>query len=358
MKLTSILIGFLPLTLAAACGGSSSDDDGESVPLEELPAAYAEAYCDALERCAGPLLDIFLAGEDCVALTTTRVQEELPNWQAAIDDGRMTYHGEQVETCVADIGARSCEAFNERGGDACSAVFEGATAVGQPCTLGDECAGDARCEFDSGCPGRCAPLGGEGEDCGENDDCASGLVCNGTCEQPAGAGDLCQAGNADCSLGYLCVGADEANGLAGNCRTYDEVFAGGQGEGCDIAGGEWCSADLVCQVDTITADGIEASCAANVGSAEPCRLAVPDQCPDDEFCDVPAMMIEGTCKPRPTIGQACAGLGGDVCAAGARCNAGTCKGLTALGGSCADDDVCYSENCSLDGECVSGNSCE
>ena len=43
MKFYRILKGLLPLTLAAVACGSSDDDDesGSSVPIEELPAAYA-----------------------------------------------------------------------------------------------------------------------------------------------------------------------------------------------------------------------------------------------------------------------------------------------------------------------------
>lgn len=361
MKSTRVLFGILPLALAAACSGSSDDDDGgSSVPLDDVPAAYSQAVCDTLTRCAEPLLEVFLVGEDCVANTTARLEEELSAWQAAIDDGRVEYHGDQVESCLADVRARACEDFNERGSGPCEQVFVGTTALGGDCTLDDECAGDAYCDFENACPGTCVELAGEGRSCNENDDCASGLTCSnatGACEQPGGAGDLCGMDNPDCGLGYLCAGANALMGEPGNCRSYDEVFAGAEGDACDILAFELCQTGLVCQVDAFGVDGIEASCAANVGSAAACRLAVPDQCPDDEYCDVPENMLEGTCRPRPAAGEACGGSDGNVCAAGARCNGGTCKALTELGGSCVTGDVCLSESCD-GGQCVSRNSCE
>jgi hypothetical protein len=108
------------------------------------------------------------------------------------------------------------------------------------------------------------------------------------------------------------------------------------------------------------------SCAARVGSGEACRLAFPDQCPEDEYCNLtPAGVmlgvVDSTCVPRPAAGEPCGGLNSDVCAANARCNPGAdsndCKALTEIGGGCNVDAVCYSDHC-VDGTCASANSCE
>src|SRR5688572_18799253 len=100
MKLYRILIGLLPLTVIAACGSSDDDDEDAGVPLDDLPAAYADALCEAYMRCAGPLFEIFLVGENCVTNTTIRVEEGLPAFEQAIEDGRIEYNGNQVGACT------------------------------------------------------------------------------------------------------------------------------------------------------------------------------------------------------------------------------------------------------------------
>ena len=365
MKFYRVLIALLPLTLVAACGGDDDDDDSAaSVPLEDLPATYAGAACEAYTNCLGPLFDVFLAGEDCVTNFGKRVDEQLPDFQQAIDDGRVAYHGDQVAACAADLRSRECAELQQRGSGPCEAVFTGTVALGESCSLDEECAGGAFCDFGATCPGTCRELAAEGDECNEDDDCASGLVCSDAdqiCEEPAGPGDVCQGGNADCALGYMCAGADEDMNQPGNCRAYDEVFSAGDGDTCDPDNGVLCQSGLTCQIEAI-ADPLEWSCAQKVGSGDTCRPAFPDQCPDDEYCNVPPAMIalgmiDGTCEPRPGAGDPCGGLESNVCAPNLRCNGGTCKALTEIGGGCMVDAVCYSEHC-VDGECASANSCE
>jgi hypothetical protein len=364
MKLYRILIGLLPLTLTAACGGSDDDDEGSSVPLEDVPAAYAGAICEAYTRCLGPLFDVFLSGEDCTQNFTIRVEEELPSFQQALDDGRMTYHGDQLAACTADIRSRDCSELQQRGTGPCEAIFVGTVALGESCSLDEECTGSAFCDFGATCPGTCRELAAEGDGCNEDDDCQSGLVCSDaeqSCETPAGAGDLCQAGNPDCEIGYLCAGANADMNQPGNCRAYDEVFSAGSGDTCDPTNGVLCTSDLTCQIEVV-ANPLEWSCAPKVGSGDTCRPAFPDQCPADEYCNVNAAavalgMLDGTCEPRPGPGEPCGGFDSTVCAANTRCNGGTCKELTHIGGGCMVDDVCYSDHCA-DGQCASANSCE
>jgi hypothetical protein len=353
------------LWLAAACGSSTDDDTPRAIPLEEVPAVYAEALCESLTRCAGPLLEVFLAGEDCVTTTTERISEEIPRLEQAIEDGRVQYRGDRLQACADEIRSRGCATLNDREPDVCQQALDGTVAIGGDCVMDEECDGAARCDFAAACPGQCTELAAEGEACDENDHCASGLSCSetsGRCETPGGPGDACEAGEPSCGFGYACAGADAENDQPGHCRTYDEVFAGADGDVCDPVNAVLCAPSLSCQVDAFTvATGIEAHCAPSVGSAASCRVAFPDQCPDDEYCDVPASALEGTCKPRPAIGQPC-GLEpfeteGTICEAYARCNGGVCKALSNLGESCAVDAVCYSGHCEA-GSCGSTASCE
>ncbi len=69
-----LLVGVAALTFTVACGSDDDDDGGDgsggsgngsSVPIEDVPAAYATAACEAYERCAGSVLDLLNPGEDC-----------------------------------------------------------------------------------------------------------------------------------------------------------------------------------------------------------------------------------------------------------------------------------------------------
>ncbi|HEV8247253.1 MAG TPA: Dickkopf N-terminal cysteine-rich domain-containing protein [Polyangiaceae bacterium] len=360
------LVCLAALASAAACGGSSSDHDnsGTVEPVDQLPTIYTQAYCDALTACAGPLLAVFLPGEDCVTRTLPGFEEELSRIQAAIDAGKVVYHGDKIDACAEEIRMRDCAGFLERESDLCRAALDGTVALDGDCTMDEECSGVAYCDFAAACPGTCKPLEPAGSTCGADSDCASGLVCSGTtqrCVEPAGPGDLCKGGEPDCALGYICAGADDANNTPGNCRSYDEVFNGSDGAACDPVATELCDLGLVCAVDGLDQAGLMASCAAHVTSGKACKIAFPDQCPDDEYCDVPMNMLDGTCKPRPAAGEPCApgpiDRVGSICAPYARCDSGTCRGLANLGESCSSNDVCYSSNCQ-GGACVSSSSCE
>jgi hypothetical protein len=180
------------------------------------------------------------------------------------------------------------------------------------------------------------------------------------CEAPAGAGDLCQAGEPDCEPGFFCAGADENSDQPGNCRTYEEVFSAGLGEACSFQEGTLCQTNLACVIEIDAVTGmVGGTCAAKVGSGQACGLAIPSQCPDSEYCTGTVTMLEGTCMPKPEAGEACVpGLGDDfVCAVGTRCDGGTCRPLAQLGQSCIEDAVCLSERC-VGGSCVSDSACE
>ncbi len=358
------------LVLAAVgCGSEASFDGADKVPLEEVPAKYAAALCKAYSACMGPLVEVFLPGEDCTERTTDAIEDGFGSIEAAVDAKRIKYDGAKVEDCLADLGQRSCDELLLREPDACSHVLEGTLAEGEDCSQSEECAGLTYCNFASSCPGTCTALETTGGACKRDSQCASGLVCSEMterCVTPAGAGDACGGAEPACAPGYFCQGANEDEGTSGNCRGYDEVFAGGAGDACDIVKNEFCQSDLSCAIDAVGADSVlEASCTAQVGSGEACKIAVPDMCPADEYCNVPAALpitLEGTCTSRPEAGEPC-GLAtpfakeGTLCAAYARCDAGTCRALAGLGESCETKAVCLSENCES-GACVSGDACE
>ncbi|HEX2880176.1 MAG TPA: hypothetical protein VHO25_11660 [Polyangiaceae bacterium] len=362
-------------SFATACGGSSSGGGftsaggttgtGMNVPLDDVPAMYAAALCDAYLDCAGPLLEVFQPGEDCTALNTARIDDSFGPVQDAIDADRIVYDGTHIEACVNDIRGRSCAQLLERETPECEAALRGTVALGDDCTLNEECVGSAFCKVEAACPGVCTALLGAGEDCTESNQCASGLECGDDqiCVEPAGPGDVCQGGEADCAPGYLCAGANEDNNTSGNCRTFDEVFTVGSGQPCSFFDGELCQTNLVCEIQSIDAmTGITAICAAKKGAGQPCRVAIPDQCPNDQYCAVVPNTLEGTCTARPAAGQPCAPSALDdnaltICIQGTQCDDGTCRARARLGQSCTVDAVCLSEHC-LNGTCVNATTCE
>ncbi len=373
MQLRAFFIGSLLSSSVAlgvtACGGDSSEFQAMGVPIEEVPAKYAAALCEAYSACLGPLAEIYLPGEDCAVRTTDVIEDGFGSIQAAVDAKRVKYDGTKVEACIAELEARSCDALLERDSEACGAVLVGTIADGEDCSQNEECEGDAYCSFDVSCPGTCSPLETTGGACRADSNCASGLVCSETterCVTPAGPGDLCGGAEPECEPGYFCKGADNDAGTSGNCRGHDEVFAAGAGDACDILQNDFCDSDLSCAIDAVTLQGaIEASCTAQVGSGDACKIAIPDMCPPDEYCDVPKsmpLMLEGTCTPRPQVGEPCGFATpfdetGSICEAYARCDGGNCRALATLGESCETGDVCLSGHCE-GGGCVSGDHCE
>jgi hypothetical protein len=89
-----------------------------------------------------------------------------------------------------------------------------------------------------------------------------------------------------------------------------------------------------------------------------CSLAVPDVCPEGQYCKLlPDTIAGGTCTVLPADGQPCAeAIAGPECAPITRCENGTCRSLKASGASCQSDDSCYSDEC-VAGSCVIETPC-
>jgi hypothetical protein len=250
-------------------------------------------------------------------------------------------------------------------------MLDGTVALGGDCSESLECQGaDTYCKAGGACPGRCAARESAGGPCGVNDDCAAGLRCDRdsankeewVCYEPARPGDRCGGGTApECEPGLICLGEDSDQGRSGNCRTTSEAFSGSSGDRC-ILDSPFCQADLRCVIESVdvATGNITTRCGAPVASGAACKMAYPDVCPFDEYCAVPPQSLDGTCRPKPGAGQACAARGDDppdICAPGTRCDGGQCRPRQRLGGSCQGGSVCYSELC-LDGGCAPAGACE
>lgn len=382
-----LLMAFpLALGLAVACGGSDTGgnnngngnaagaDDGsgdgntagtstgneQGVSLEELPAKYGAAVCEVFTSCAGDLFSLFRPGEDCSKTTKITVEEGLAPLMAAIDAGRVKYHPSKVQACVDDIAAAGCEQLTKREPVSCQEALEGTVAQGGDCTLDAECSGAQYCKVGDACPGKCAPYAAAGEECKSNDNCRDGLSCddNGHCVAPSKVGELCQQGEPDCGPGLLCLGDDSTAGTPGKCYTPDQALTGKLGDACSFTAGTLCAADYSCEINSVSPIGGE--CVAKVAADAACHVAIPDECPVDQYCKLGADPLDaGVCTAKPVAGEKCAkGLGtANICAPYLRCDNGLCREIAHAGEDCTQNDTCYSNHC-VEGACVTGNSCE
>jgi hypothetical protein len=354
---------------AAACGG---DDDGgtggpggggDSLALETLPKLLAQTICQQQAACLGPLLDVYLRGQDCVTITQPTFEDgEFGAIAALVGEGKLTYDPQKAQACLDAYAARTCDSPDNDAPDVCAEVYGGTGKTGEACTVSAQCALDFFCEAGAVCPGSCAPKRKATEACTKDEQCSSGLSClTGKCAAKIGKGGAC-GGGVECVGGLLCIGKDDDAGKKGTCGDVSEAFAAPLGAACDVANGPYCVAGAACELDTLTATGATFVCVAPVASGAPCKVALPDVCPDDEYCPVDLStsppVFEGVCTKRPAAGQPCGkGLTGDTCGAYEVCESGVCKDRQRLGGACKASGTCYSGLCKAD-VCAAGLACE
>lgn len=352
----ALLFGLIP-----ACGGTAKDDadEGPSVSLEELPAKYADAFCQTFTNCVGDLYGIYRPGEECVKDFTITVEEALATLPNAVDAGRVKYHGTKVQKCLDEMAAGGCDTLSQRASETCKAALEGTLEEGEDCSLDAECAGEQYCKLGASCPGKCAPYEQAGGPCASNDNCVSGLKCGetGLCVAPSKQGEACEQGEPKCTDGLMCLGQDSTQKTPGKCYSIEEALSGKEGDSCSIDG-HLCADGIACEITSLAPIG--GTCVAKVGSGDACKAAFPDQCPADEYCALgPNPLMGGTCTSKPTAGEKCAmGLGGgQICTPYSRCDAGVCRDIAHAGEECNEDDTCYSGHC-VDMACVTGSSCQ
>ena len=361
MRLVRLVPFALVFGLIPACGGSAKDDadEGPSVSLEELPAKYAEAFCQTFTNCVGDLYGIYRPGEECVKDFTVTVEEALATLPNAVDAGRVKYHGTKVQKCLDDMAAGGCDTLSQRASESCKAALEGTLEEGEDCSLDAECAGEQYCKLGASCPGKCAPYEQAGGPCASSDNCVSGLKCGdtGLCVAPSNEGEACEQGEPNCTDGLMCLGQDSAQKTPGKCYSIKEALSGKEGAACSLDG-HLCADGFACEITSLAPIG--GTCVAKVGSGDACKAAFPDECPADQYC-APGLnpLMGGTCTSKPTAGEKCAaGLGGgQICAPYTRCDADVCRDIAHAGEECNEDDTCYSGHC-VNMACVTGSSCQ
>jgi hypothetical protein len=339
------------IALGSGCGSDDAGDGGASVPLAEVPAKFASAACAALDACFGPAAAGLRGAEDCVTSLTAQLADALPTIQDGIESGRAHYAAAEMGACLAAMRDSGCELGEALESEACHAALDGRVELGGECENDLVCAGDAHCKSMAACPGICTAGGVAGAQCEDDAECAAGLACSADtlrCYEPAAAGQPC-TGSAGCTTGLFCVGGDEESGKSGVCRRAAELWSAPLGTLCDPGAGVLCEPGAACAFQGIATPSPLMLCVREVESGADCSVAVPDMCPDGDYCAVPAGSLDGTCTPLPADGESCGTWafepGTALCAPYTRCEAGTCRARKALGSSCQVGSVCLSESC-------------
>jgi hypothetical protein len=109
-----------------------------------------------------------------------------------------------------------------------------------------------------------------------------------------------------------------------------------------------------------------ATWACGAAQGDTCRLALPEQCPDGQYCPVDYNGLArgvstATCRALPVPGEPCAyrPLLGTIlaqCAPYARCDNGRCNALGEVGAFCDDDEQCYTGYCASF-QCARSHTC-
>jgi hypothetical protein len=344
---------------SATAGSGAGGDASGGITFDQVPDLYATALCQAIKNCYGDLIGILHPGEDCAKNTSVELEEAMATLQASIDSGAVKYHGDKVQACLDEISGGDCSILTNRAPASCKAALAGTVDVGGDCQRNDECIGDHYCKVTDKCPGKCAEYEVAGGACASNDQCKSGLKCasNGHCVTPAQDGEACKQGEPDCVDGFVCLGDDAKTMMPGKCIAADQAFGGKKGGACALKT-QLCQPGLACEITAFAT--LSGQCVAKLESGAVCHAAVPDECPDDQYCALASVLMPGKCTAKPGPGEKCApGLGDEpaICAPYARCDSGVCRALAHAGENCTDSATCYSNNC-IDKACVTGSSCQ
>jgi hypothetical protein len=309
----------VPFVLAVgACGGSSEGGGGPaSVPFSSLAPKLADAVCTTAETCLGPIFTTLINSNDCTGRFTTSIEEgSFSLIQAAIDAGTIKYDGTKVQDCLDAISATGCAFLGSRISVLCASALAGTKAGGAACTFSAECAPGMFCKMDQ-CPGACTQLLADGAACAGDDECRSGSNCDDKTK-------VCK-------------------------QAVSIQLSGAEGASCDPSTATLCQNGLVCALASATGWTCE-----QPATGTTCHRAIPEGCPDGQYCKLDANSLSGTCTAMPAIGSACAphSMNDDspACPKDSVCSLGTCKAYVSLGSPCADDIECYSEAC-VSGKC-------
>ena len=352
---------------AAGAAGNAGAGGVVEIPIEDAPAAMAQAACGALARCATESgIELVYGDEDCVTLTTQTNYDAIYGTLAeSMANDRVEYHADLMPACVEAYENLVCEEADHFP-MACEDALEGLVDVGGSCWNSTECVSDAFCDIKLGCPGVCTNKLPANVACNDGDFCAPGLTCfQGKCAPLAGESAACGGNVApECQPNMLCVGGNVFTSTPGKCLPFDGLFDWPQGAACSVWDFELCAYPLHCAINTNVLT-LKGTCEPGVAAGAACRFSVPDQCPAGQYCAL-NVGVNGTCTDLPGASEPCASglILKNPCQAYHRCvettpGTKTCYAMANLGEPCEGDEMCYSGSCSGDATpvCVPPNSC-
>ena len=293
-RLACLLVG-----LAAGCGGTVSDGGASAatVPIDQFPARFADAWCDNVASCCSAAqwnFDLSSCKRAAALTLGTAIVA------SAVDNPNIEYDPNAAASCLAAIASatRGCEVdgANTALAASCSEMLLGKLAPGAVCKSDQEC----------------APVSGEAVHCSGLMDSDGVISGSGVCvalapPQHGKTGDSCL----DTCYQASCITGDSANSSLLPCFVSD-------GLACHAP-------DLTCQP------------LAKLG--ESCSTG---ECVSGAFCD------SGVCAAQRDSGPC--NVGDDTCARNSFCNeTGQCELKHPTGSSCTADEACQINHCVLPG---------
>jgi hypothetical protein len=351
-------------------GGSSSHPGSTSVgndtPLGDFPSIYAAAACRLYDRCWKTLVSNLR--ESCETYFERLFTDQaLSNIEIAVKAGTVQYHPEALPPCLAELEQLACDSARV---PQCLQLFVGTKQTGADCNIDQECGSDSECLPGAMCPGKCAKRGGVDAVCNSVSHCAPELECvdlvaaDGKCVVPVGAGKAC---NDLIPCGGLldCIGVDTSDPQSmGTCQNRDAIYSASEHEPCSLSGlGTLCKLGLSCVFDQAT--GTAGTCQPQLGPDAPCQLALPEQCPSGQYCQITSAVgvtpRAGQCKKNPGVGEPCGSTSINTgCQPEQFCDNETelCAITKRLGEACTKNRECLSGHCGPSGTCIYPLDCE
>src|SRR5262249_52030232 len=147
--------------------------------------------------------------------------------------------------------------------------------------VGEKCAADADCDPtadlycyknpDAGMEGagNCQPRIAANSNCGQNENCVSGALC-----------------------------------ITGKCRRVSDLLTLAESLGC-FSNGFLCNRGLDCEFNGLPFFSM-GTCVKEKNALDPCKIALPDECPKDTYCSANIANAGGQCLTTPVENQKCA----------------------------------------------------
>lgn len=314
------------------------------IPIGEINQRLAEADCARYVRCG-----VYLTQADCMRFARP-LAPVTPSIAGAVAAGLVDYDPVEAAECVDERTAMSCSSADAdvRLADTstvCRGLLRAGRKIGDPCTLGAECA-TRKCSFDGAVfPSEVCPIGGHcaeadhhaarGESCADNP-CAPNLQCEtGLCEPLLPRGSPCFSPS-DCDFGLTCFGTCVPPPKLGEPCGDSPFFNGSCGFTIGVA----------CDPATMTCEPLPRAgdlCEPGFGA---------DHCAGGLWCDP----TTNACTPLPRVGASCLRMG--RCDAGAYCKTlidegdAICLPFVDDGSPCVSANECKSGTCSSAGICI------